>query len=82
MAVTFDHSAACRVHDAPTGEYVHDDDCDCGAVIRGLRSALLLRREQIDDETCDSVDADGRRYQSASLTSAIEHADRVLGVKP
>ncbi len=45
-----------------------------------VRSALLMLLEQIDDDTTDSVNNDGERYQSQGFADARRHALGVLGI--
>lgn len=44
------HAAACRMHDAPEGEYVSERDCDCGARIADLEAENAALRSSIAAE--------------------------------
>ena len=43
------HGNNCAIHAAPDGEYVSDDDCDCGAVARWYRLRIAALESALDE---------------------------------
>ena len=70
------HDKNCIIHAAPDGDYVSDDDCDCGAVARWSRLHVAALEAAL---SCLLNYVDHFKYRSSEIRSA---RDALKGPKP